>query len=199
MAITEAGNEAHWNYLLALDADLVNLSRYIEFSSRNYDCFSIELARILLAAASEADVVCKQLCTKVSSDSKANSINAYRDELRAAFPKIAAFKVSLSRFGLELCPWEAWSRSDGVPLWWTSYNKVKHHRDEHFDGANLKHTLNAVAGLFVIVLYLYREKAAAAQLSPPPQLLHVTGAHHGGVEIGGRGLALAYNVDADEA
>lgn len=54
--------EPHWNYLLALERDLELISRYIEFDERNSDCFSLELARVLLAAAAEVDIVCKQIC-----------------------------------------------------------------------------------------------------------------------------------------
>ena len=44
------------------------------------------------------------------------------------------------------------------PLWWGSYNNVKHHRHEHFKDANLKNVLNAVAGLLVTVFYFYKLK-----------------------------------------
>ncbi len=61
MAIQSQRIEPHWNYLLALDAELVTLSRYVDFSEQNFNCFSIEIVRILLAAAAEVDIVCKQL------------------------------------------------------------------------------------------------------------------------------------------
>lgn len=195
MATTSSGIEPHWNYLLALDGDLVQLSRYVEFSSKNFGCFSIELARVLLAAAAEADVVCKQVCKKADPNSSADGINRYRDELRTAFPDIEEFKVLIPRFGLTLCPWENWQDAGGVPAWWTSYNKVKHERHASFERASLRNALNAVAGLFVIVLYLCSEAAAAGELAPPPQLLRVEQKHRGGIGVGGiRGMTLSYKL-----
>jgi hypothetical protein len=41
MGIESKRIEPHWNYLLALDADLVNVSRFVEFHRTNFDCFSI--------------------------------------------------------------------------------------------------------------------------------------------------------------
>jgi hypothetical protein len=192
MAIVSKGIEPHWNYFLALDADLNNLSRYIEFHRDNFDCYSIEIARLLLAAASEADVVCKQLCKKINPSSQAQNINAYRKEIYPLFPSIGTFRVLLPRFGLTLWPWERWRNPNKPPLWWTAYNKVKHQRNTQFHQANLKHTLNSVAGLFVIVLYLNREKAMDGELIPAPQVLHVSAQHHGGMIVGGYEPGISY-------
>ncbi|MBI1210460.1 MAG: hypothetical protein GC190_03280 [Alphaproteobacteria bacterium] len=42
---------------LVLEADLERLSRFVEFTPDNYDSYSVETARILMAAAAEVDVV----------------------------------------------------------------------------------------------------------------------------------------------
>ena len=62
MSITATKTESHWNYFLSTEADLIELSRFVEFDKKNYKCFSVEMARLLMAAAAETDVVCKQLC-----------------------------------------------------------------------------------------------------------------------------------------
>ncbi len=195
MGIQTCRIEPHWNYLIALDADLAALSRYVEFSDQNFNCFSIEMARVLLAAAAEVDVVCKQLCQKVNPTTSAKCINAYRIELAAAFPAIPKFKVLIPRFGLTLQPWDDWNKVNGVPFWWTAYNKVKHHRHTHYERASLENTLNAVAGLFVVVLHLYKEKAAVGELVPSPQLLRLEVERHGGMAIGGYDVGIAYDLD----
>lgn len=172
--------EPHWNYLLAIERDLDELSRYVEFDEKNFNCFSIEIARVLLASGAEVDVVCKQLCRAINPQSAADSINEYRDEIKCAYPGVAQFEVLLPRFGLVLHPWDEWNKADGVPLWWTAYNKIKHHRDSEYDQANVKNALNAVAGLFVTVLYLYKDRATAGELVPSPQLLRVPDSIFGG-------------------
>ena len=61
MGIKTAKIDPHWNYFLAIERDLEPLSRYVEFNPKNFDCYSIEIARLLLAAAAEVDIVCKQI------------------------------------------------------------------------------------------------------------------------------------------
>ncbi len=184
--------EPHWNYFLAMERDLDALSRYVEFDKKNFDCFSIEIARVLLASGAEVDVVCKQVCKVIDPRSSADKINKYRSKIKAAFPGIPQFGVLLPRFGLRLSPWDEWNKANGVPVWWTAYNKIKHQRDSEYHQASLKNALNAVAGLFVMVLYLYKEKAQLGELVPSPQLLRVDRDHFGGTTHGGYEFGINY-------
>jgi hypothetical protein len=174
MVIRKFDSLIHWKFFLCLEKDLETLSRYVEFCDSNFECYSLEMARILLAASSEVDVIAKKLCRKIDVNSKADSINQYRNEIKSAYPKLPKFKVTIPRFGLNLTPWEKWNDSNGVPIWWTDCNKVKHHRDTDFHQANLENVLNSVAGLFVISLYFYKDKAENAELIPMQSLLRVT-------------------------
>ncbi len=180
MGIRTEKIEPHWNYLLAIERELDEISRFVEFDEKNFDCFSIEIARLLLTSAAEVDVACKQVCKGINQKSKANNIHKYRNEIVAAFPGIPQFQVILPRFGLTLMSWDGWNKPDGVPFWWSAYNKIKHHRDSEYHRASLKNVLNAVAGLFVIVLHLYKDKANRGQLDPLPQLLQVDDNHYVG-------------------
>ena len=195
MAIQTQKIEPHWNYFLALERNLDEVSRYVEFNESNFACFSIEIARILLTCGAEVDVVCKQICRAINPNSRANKIDAYRNEIMSSFPSVAGFEVLLPQFGLTLRPWDEWSEPNGVPLWWTAYNKTKHHRDAEYHRANLKNMLNAIAGLFVMVLYLYRDKAEAGELVPAPQLLHVREQHFRGITHTGNRLGFVYILE----
>jgi hypothetical protein len=183
MVILAGPSLAHWNFFLALEKDLEVLSRYIEFTETNFTCYSLEISRILFSAASEVDVVAKQLCVKINPTSSASNINQYRDEIRTAYPRLQSFKVTIPRFGLELTPWSNWSDVTGIPDWWTAYNKVKHHRNTDYHRGNLKNCLNAAAGLFVVILYFYKEKAENAELIPIPSLFRVTEEHFSGTTL----------------
>jgi len=188
MGIQIGSSLKHWNYFLALEKDLENLSRYVEFCDSNFDCYSLEMARILFSAASEADVVAKLLCKKLNSKTKADNIYGYIKEIKPACPKLPDFHIVIPRYSIDLHPWDNWKRNT-VPLWWTAYNNVKHHRDTEFQGANLKNVLNAVAGLFVVILHLYKEKAENAELLPMSSFLragekHFDGTTHNGIEVG---------------
>lgn len=194
MSIQSNATHIHWKYLIAIERDLDTLSRFIEFDEANFGCYSIEIARLLLAAAAEVDVVCKQLCTINNHSSKAENINHYRDELAPAYPNVPTFNVVMPRYGLVLTPFVEWKQPNGVPRWWTAYNKTKHHRHTHFDNANLESTLNAIAGLFVMTLYLYRLDAESAALSPSAQLFFPDDNHSSGSTFTGFGFAVNYKL-----
>ncbi len=195
MATIASKSHPHWNYLLALDTDLAELSRYIEFDEKNFACFSLELARVLFSAASEVDVVAKQICTALRAESAADNIHNYRDEIYGVYPNIVDFTIVSPRFSLEMLPWAEWKKSDGVPSWWSAYNKVKHQRHAHYEQANLKNTLKAVAGLLVLVLYLYKESAEEAALVPSPQILRVHDDHIEGITAGEYYKSVWYKFD----
>ena len=189
MGIQTQKVEPHWNYLFAIERDLDVLSRYVEFDEKNFLCFSIEIARILLASAAEVDVVCKQLCKEISPKSKAEKIHEYRKEITPGYTGIPQFQISLPQFGLTLTPWDEWKKRNGVPLWWRAYNNVKHHRDSHYGEANLKNALNAVAGLYVMLIYLYEAKGQVGQVIKSPQLLEVDPIYVSARSFAGTGIA----------
>ncbi|MEW6084316.1 MAG: hypothetical protein AB1607_06955 [Chloroflexota bacterium] len=150
----------HWNYFLALESDLAQVSRYIEFDSKNFRTYSIELAHLLLAASSEVDVIAKGICGFLEPNSPAENINQYREIINRNLPNFRKEQVFVPRFNLTLRPWSNWNSAKNPqnPLWWRSYNKVKHERNEYFAEANLKNVLNSVGGLLVTVFYFYKLK-----------------------------------------
>jgi hypothetical protein len=194
MGIQAQRVEPHWNYLLSVERELEQLSHYVEFDQRNFACFGIEIARILLACGAETDVVCKQLCQYFDPKFQGDNINSYRDLLVKKIPQLPTFEVQLPRFGLHLHPWDEWKRRRGVPFWWTAYNKTKHERHTQYHQANLKNALNAVAGLFVVAVYLYQDKARVGELLPQPSLLRVGEANYGGLVQGTYELRVIYSL-----
>lgn len=170
--LKESPKLSRWNYFLVLESDLEHLSRYIEFTEDNYKTYSQEMARLLLTAGSEVDVVLKGLCKKNDSRFKGETIDKYRVFLNPKYPKFCKLKVSLPRFGLDISPWDNW-QDNKTPNWWCDYNLVKHNRDEHYNLANLKNTIASLAGLFLAVLYFYKNEAEKGKLIPDPKLLMI--------------------------
>lgn len=165
MGIEQQETLLHWNYFLAIERDLENVSRYIEFTEDNYDVYSIELAHLLLTSASEVDVVAKGICRFLVNNNRAQSINAYRIIVTQYLPELTQEIVFIPRYNISLRPWSNWINIENQnPVWWRSYNNVKHHRQEHFSDANLKNVLNAIAGLLVVVFYFYRLKFISEQM-----------------------------------
>jgi hypothetical protein len=95
----------------------------------------------------------------------ANKIHLYREQIIAKYPLFTTMRVVVPRYGFFLEPWRDWERGE-TPLWWRSYNNVKHERDAHFSDANLDNVLWAVAGLFCLVLYFYQPALYANELKP---------------------------------
>ncbi len=155
----------HWNYFLALESDLEGVSRYIEFSEKNFETYSIELAHLLLAASSEVDVIAKEICNLLEPDENANNINNYREIILPHYSNIFNEEVHVPRYGLSFKPWVNWAEGKN-PIWWQSYNKVKHQRNEHFADANLKNVLNSMGGLLITVFYFYKLKFSIDKPTP---------------------------------
>lgn len=194
MIIKNNINLIHWNYFLAFDSDAEKLSRYIEFTKGNYSTYSIELVRLLLSAASEVDVVAKLLCNKVSPGETVKDMADYRRILNKEYPKIKKMKIQIPRYGLNLTPWKNWNRTDRTPLWWKHHNNVKHQRDLNFQKANLKNTLNSIAGLFCLVLYYYKDEAEDGNLKPNPNLFSVNSEFNGGFDMDESGFTRLYKL-----
>ncbi|NPU93983.1 MAG: hypothetical protein HPY82_18895 [Gammaproteobacteria bacterium] len=148
----------HWNYFLCLEEDVIRLSRWIEIAEGNFQCYSIEIARLLMASSSEVDVVAKLVCKSIDSESKADNINAYQNLLTARYPTIKDAHTAIPRYGISLYPWRSWAEEKSPPEWWIATNKVKHHRSEYFEKASLINLLNSMSGLLILITLLYRDK-----------------------------------------
>jgi len=57
-----------------------------------------------------------------------------------------------------LQPFRNWSNRTTYksPDWWGPYNEVKHDRINNLKKANLKNVVNALAGLYVLEMYLVK-------------------------------------------
>src|SRR5947207_537638 len=108
MGIQVAKSLIHWNYFLALESDLEQISRYIEFDENNFRTYSIELAHLLLAASSEVDVIAKGICEFLEPTSPAENINQYQGIIRRKLPEFSKELVYVPRFSLTLKPWSNW-------------------------------------------------------------------------------------------
>jgi len=158
----------HWNYFLALEQDVLKVSRYIELTEDNFGTYSTENARILMTATQEVDVLAKQICQHFGDDS--DSEGGYREFIPKKFPEISSLTVALPRFGLECQPYVNWA-SKKTPDWWTANNKVKHERHREFARASVSNVLNAICALFLMNLYYHDSISKLDEIFPGPVLL----------------------------
>lgn len=142
----------HWNYFLAIEDDVNNLSRYIEFDTSNYSSYSIETAKILMSSTQEIDVLLKQICQKHGNSSSKEQ--GYRTFLPTVIPKLINAKVEYPRYNIDFEPFLEW-QTNQTPFWWTANNKIKHQRNTNFSDASLKNMLYSVSALLLVNLYYY--------------------------------------------
>jgi hypothetical protein len=83
-------NIHYWQYFVALEADLAATARYVEPTSANMACYSVEFARILLTAGSEVDVLCKVLCQEHQLPVRPVNIDGYRAAITKRFAGFTA-------------------------------------------------------------------------------------------------------------
>lgn len=150
----------HWSYFLAIEKDLENTSRYVEFCEDNFTTYSIEYTHLLLSASSEIDILLKHLCGILAPNEKRNNIDDYRNVILKYLPEICNEEIIIRRYGMIFKPWESWEENK-TPDWWGSYNSVKHKRNESLKDANLRNAVNSVGALLIIVLYYYKTQFSA--------------------------------------
>jgi len=140
-------NDRHFDYFLTLEEDFIKAGRYAEICQDNWDTYSTEFTRLLLATGSEIDVVAKLVCARIDSATTPRTIDQWRKIITDHEPNFPAATVRL--FDMEFRPWEEWA-TDNNPDWWDLYNKVKHRRDVHFRDATLKRVMIALGGLYIM-------------------------------------------------
>lgn len=170
----EIGSRLHWEYYIALEENLLRSSRFVEFCEDNMSVHSTEFTILLLALGSEVDVIAKGFSRVLSPEKAPEGMKEYRHSILGAYPGFWKSEVAMPRFGLQIQPFITWEE-DVVLRWWDSYNGVKHHRGERHKEGNLKNVVDATAGLFILLLYYYRQLYTASAALDPPSKLFSTG------------------------
>lgn len=145
--------QLHWNYYLAIESELKTLTRFIEFSENNFKTNSIELSKLLMTLGSEIDVILKLICKDIFKEIKGN-MKGYLEVLIKELPIILNESIYINQYNIELKPFKDCT-SESTPFWWSSYNKVKHHRYDNYEKANLENVLYASGALLILNVYYY--------------------------------------------
>lgn len=173
-------DERYWGYYLNLESDFINTQRYVAIDIDNYFAFSMEYAKQYQTICSEIDVICKQYCSHFKNTYNPKNILGYAQVILAKRPDLKSRVVKVKSISaITLNPWSDWNSdlndplngknpNNTSPMWWTSYNKVKHIRTtvdsngkEFFKQANLINTLSALAGLFALEMFFYKDLVLA--------------------------------------
>lgn len=147
----------HWYFFQEIDKDLQSIESYIYFNESHFEVYSIQLASVLFSASSECDSMLRLLYAEFGNEQKEKTyINDYYKIVKKYTPLINT-KVRIPKYNLEFKPFLNWTSETMQPLWWRSYNTVKHDRPNGFQNATLKNAINAVGALHILnILYLIK-------------------------------------------
>lgn len=171
----------YWNYYLGLEEELINTRKYVSFDNNNFKTYSTEFIKLLDVTCSEIDVIAKAILN-LNKDKYTDykDIASWGYHLQQLVPSIQDYEVMFDN-ELIIKPFDKWKyeqyidkkgntrirlvKNYNTPEWWTSYNKVKHHRTDSYRGgfqfyrANLENVINAFAALYILELILFNHIA----------------------------------------
>lgn len=155
-----------WFFYIDIEEEFLEISKTIPIDSINSKTFSYKYSRLLRTICSEIDTTLKRFMEFYNYPYAHGNIIEYESFIEDKLDDFKSSTVTLykSAHNYEtLKPFANWT-SGKAPEWWTLNNKLKHGRDEvddegieKFKYANQETILNALAGLFIILMYFYEE------------------------------------------
>ena len=151
-----------WRYYKLLEKSFVDILLYVELDKRNYSTFSYEFVRQLQSIGAEVDSVLKVICVFENNERK--TMTDYCPLVLKKYADITTREIMVR--DMKIVPFCNWKKSNPTSslFWYEAYNETKHGRTGDFRKANLKNTLYALAGLYLLEMYYFRE---IAQLDEP--------------------------------
>lgn len=143
-----------------LEKKFIDISEYVDLSSKNYAVFSNHFVDMFLSICSEIDSLADEFCKMLYGEKSSgfSGIIVKLEKILETYPRLRQYRVET------LPPYE---KMNFVPFakfepkattWWTDYNAVKHNRSEkdgeryNFEKANLKNVLFALSALFILIM-----------------------------------------------
>ncbi len=158
----------YWSQYVLLEREFLQTLQYVNLDEDNAKTFSHAYQKLLLGLGSEVDVTLKYYCRSLKKDFRGKRIDRYCECIAKNRPEFIKQKVKVIHNNQILEPWISWLNCK-CPYWWDAYNAVKHNRSEieEIDGvehvnykfANQEYSLNALAGLFQVLVYSYYDIA----------------------------------------
>jgi len=155
-----------WLLFLALEKEFTETINYAEICENNKKTYSIAYLKLLISICSSIEKLGKKYCKIIQPDASCKDIKSINDIIIEDNPKFPEIECKIPRYNLLKKPWEKWSVNE-TPEWWTAYNDVKHNNDNYED-ATQDNVINALAALFCLNLYYYKEKSILNSIEPYP-------------------------------
>lgn len=154
-----------WRYYKLLEKSFIEILVCVELDIRNYNTFSYEFVRQLQGIGAEVDSVLKVICG-FSSSARKNTTD-YCPVILEKYTDITTKEI-MAR-DIKIIPFRDWRETDPTNslFWYKAYNEIKHGRTGDFSKANLQNTLYALAGLYLLEMYYFREIAQPNEPDAP--------------------------------
>ena len=165
--------DLYWINYVSLEKEFLQICRYVTLCEENYETYSSAYLKLLLEIGSEVDIALKEYCKTSDSDFNGYNIAHYRECILKHEQSFFNQIVDVNEGMMLLNPWSNKDEKGEYisPFWWDVYNKCKHNRThkgtieektkEYYKFANLKYTLNALAGVYQTYAFMYKRLADA--------------------------------------
>lgn len=145
-----------------IQSDFEKLCQYIEPSSESLTAYSFRIHELLMRTCIEIEANFKAILNENINSIPRLNMSVYRKI--DVTHHLSSYELILSTWHgppRRLKPFESWLGPDGlgtgeIPEWYTAYNISKHDRQEEFKQANMKHLIDALAGLLVVLSSQFR-------------------------------------------
>lgn len=142
--------QKHWQYYCMLEEDFCSTNRYVELCEDNFETYSKEFYKQLMAICMEIEAV--MIAMSDVELSQYAKINEFGPPIERVVPGIQQIEVVVKNRCLKIKPFENWDTTKPKKslFWWQLYDEAKHNRLKKESGANLKTVLYALAGLHIL-------------------------------------------------
>lgn len=146
-------------YYSELEKEFFSTESFVTIEKDNFKTYSIKYNMLYQSICSEIDCLLKELCIMINPSKQVGKLHEYYDVITKKFVFFKEESVIFNKSKIQMKPWSKWTK-EKAPVWWTYYNKVKHHRFEkdeknnyNYKSANLKNIMNALAALYIVEQY----------------------------------------------
>lgn len=137
-----------------IEDEIDHFCRAVPPVKEHFGVYSTKLWGIILRACAEIDSQLHALVEEIEGKSVNTNIANYIS-CEPSF-QLAAFSL-LTKFEPDtFTPFQSFSAS-ASPTWWKDYNAVKHRRLDSLKNATLENAINAVGGLYIVLLRQHGE------------------------------------------
>lgn len=164
MSVPNVFQGLNWGFFRDIEDKVIASTKYVELATQNLEVFSIEFANLLFQICINIEVSFKAMLHSscLSQDINAQDIRnkekrgydlnmAHYRGIFEPFYRLSQCEVVVSPSDLKytLKPFDEF-QADKSPIWWQTYNDVKHDLAANFHKATLRAVLESLSGLFLL-------------------------------------------------